>query len=70
MNEKTQTYLEIKFYLKQDLKLATIVAVDNGRTALLGDRQRSDKQDPGDRETVLAHQGGAVVPDVRRWTKK
>ncbi len=45
--------LKIKFTLK-DLKLA--------ETALLGDRRRSDKQDLGDRETVLAHQGGAVVP--------
>jgi hypothetical protein len=32
-------------------------------TALLGDRRRSDKHDPGDRDAVLAHQGGAVVPD-------
>ncbi len=63
MNEKTKLRLKIKFYLKQDLTLATIVAVDNGRTALLGDRRRSDKQDLGDRETVLAHQVGAVVPD-------
>ncbi len=58
-------FLKIKFYLRQDRKLATVVAVDNGRTALPGDRRRSDKQDPGDRETVLAHQGGAVVPDVK-----
>ena len=42
-------------YLNQDLKLA--------ETALLGDRRRSDyKHDPGDRETMLAYQGGAVVP--------
>ena len=41
-------------YLNQDLKLA--------ETALLGDRWRSDKHDPGDRHAVPRHQGGAVVP--------
>ena len=53
MNEN-EASIKDKIYLKQDLKLA--------ETALLGDRQRSDKHDPGDRETVLTHQGGAVVP--------
>ena len=39
------------------------VAETTGRTALLGDRRRSDKHDLGDREAVPGHQGGAVVPD-------
>jgi hypothetical protein len=48
--------------------MATIVAVDNGRTALLGDRETiwpcgSTEADLGDRETVPGHQVGAVVPD-------
>jgi hypothetical protein len=49
-------------YLNQDLNWQQSVAVDNGRTALLGDRRRSDKHDPGDRKTMSGHQG-AVPPD-------
>ncbi len=68
MNENEASIKDKIFYLKQDLKLATIVAVDNGRTALLGDRETiwpcgSTEADLGDRETVPGHQGAAVVPD-------
>jgi hypothetical protein len=51
-------------YLNQDLKLATnLLLLTNWlRAALLGDRWRSDKHDPGDRHAVSRHQGGAVVP--------
>ncbi len=49
-------------YLNQDLNRQQFCR-QLAETALLGDRRRSNKHDPGDRETVLAHQGGAVVPD-------
>ncbi len=49
------TLIKDKIYLKQDLNWL--------KTALLGDRRRSDKNDLDDRETVRADQGGSVVPD-------
>ncbi len=47
INHHLNFCLKIKFTFRKDLKLA--------ETALL-------KHDLGDRQTVLAHQGGAVVP--------
>ena len=52
MNENPNL-LKIKF---------TLDKIWTGWNSATGDRRRSDKQDLGDRETVLAHQGGAVVP--------
>jgi hypothetical protein len=48
-------------YLNQDLNRQQNCR-QLAETALLGDRRRSDKHDPGDRYAVLAHQG-AVPPD-------
>jgi hypothetical protein len=68
LERKNEASIKDKIYLKQDLKLATIVAVDNDRTALLGDRETiwpcgATEADLGDRETVPGNQGAAVVPD-------
>ncbi len=53
VNEKSNI-LKIKFTFRK---------IWNWLKQLLGDRRRSDKLDPGDRETVPWDQVGAVVPD-------
>ncbi len=53
VNKTNYQLIKIKF---------TLDKIWTGNSAT-GDRRRSDKLDPGDRETVPWDQGGAVVPD-------
>ena len=66
MNETNYQLIKIKFTLDKIWTDNKTVAFETGRTGAtetdLGDRRRSDKLDPGDRETV-PDQVGAVVPD-------
>jgi hypothetical protein len=48
--------IKIKFTLNKIGNWQQTVAVDNGRNG-------ATEHDPGDRETIPVHQGGAVVPD-------
>jgi hypothetical protein len=70
-NEVYNLQLKIKFTFRKDLNKQQLLLLTTGRTALLrlsrviGDDPAAcsaTKHDLGDRQTVLAHQGGAVVP--------
>jgi hypothetical protein len=63
INHHLNFCLKIKFTFRKDLKLAETALLKLSR--LIGDDPAAcsaTKHDLGDRQTVLAHQGGAVVP--------